>query len=337
MGVFSRVTRAVKTVGRAVSSVARQGVGLVKEAANRIVGIPVFVLSWAGVQWPMKMRLRVVILRDGNNDLVADPAAVRPSIEEAREIFEREANVRIQPVDHDFILPAPTPAPPDALSVRCGFGLLRDELGTAGRYFRRFTARTASSFFTGYATPLTVFIVDDIAGKSGCALGPSVTYAVVSDEGLESKYDPCGNGSDPGPPGDDDSDGPPIVIEGTEGSSRADLLQEVQGDATRMDREQEEHLQEEQQLRKQRQLLQQQKQQQQAEQQQQQQQQQLKAHRVLAHEIAHMCGLSPELGHGRLDRHSDNCRDLMHNPPGKRLTRRRKAAIIRNSRFVSTL
>lgn len=305
MGIFSRIKKAAKTVGRGVSSVVRQGVSLVKEAGNRIVGIPVFVLSWAGLQWRMKLRLRVVILRDANNDLVADPKDVMPSITEAQDIFKREANVRIQPFDNEFILPAPTAAPAEALSLRCGFGLVRDELGKAGQYFKRFTARSASSFFFGYATPLTVFIVSDIKGKGGCAIGPSVRYAVVSVDGLESDADPCGTASEdpaPGPPEEDDDDRPPIVInDGGEAVTaqrveEADERRSVLGHTTTK-----------------------------------------KAHRVLAHEIGHMCGLSPELGPGWLDRHSDNCKDLMHNPPGERLTKRRKAAIIRNSRFVTTL
>lgn len=303
--MFSRIKKAAKAVGRGVSSIARQGVSLIKEAGNRIIGIPVFVLSWAGLRWPMKMRLRVVILRDGNNDLVADPSDVMPSIAEAQEIFNREANVRIQPFDNEFIFPAPSSAPPEALSVRCGFGLLRDELGKAGRYFKRYTARSASSFFFGYATPLTIFIVDDIKGKSGCAIGPSVRYAVVSDEGLESTANPCGTASEnptPGPPDEDDDDDSPIVINDGGESATGQLVEEVDDEASVLVHKDEK-----------------------------------KAHRVLAHEIGHMCGLSPELGPGWLDRHSDNCKDLMHNPPGKRLTKRRKAAIIRNSRFVTTL
>ena len=303
--MFSRIKKAAKAVGRAVSSVARQGVSFVKEAVNRIIGIPGFILSWAGLQWPMKTRLRVVILRDGNNDLVADPSDVMPSIEEAQEIFKQEANVRIQPFDNEFIFPAPSAAPPEALSVRCGFGLFLDELGKAGRYFKRYTARSASSFFFGYATPLTIFIVDDIKGKSGCAIGPSVRYAVVSDEGLESTANPCGSASEdpvPGPPDEDEDDDPPIVIKGIGGSTRSQLIEKVDDVASILGHKDEK-----------------------------------KAHRVLAHEIGHMCGLSPEFGPGWLDRHSDNCKDLMHNPPGKRLTKRRKAAIIRNSRFVTTL
>lgn len=303
--MFSRIKKAAKVVGRAVSSVARQGASLVKEAVNRVIGIPVFLLSWVGIQWPMKMRLRVVVLRDANNELVADPDKVMPSIEEAQDIFNEEANVRIQPFDNEFIFPAPSSAPPEALSVRCGFGLVVDELGKAGRYFKRYTARSASSFFTGYATPLTIFIVEDIKGKSGCAIGPSVRYAVVSVKGLESTANPCGSASEdptPSPPDEEDDDDPPIIIKGSGGSIRSQLIEKVDDMTSTLGHTDDN-----------------------------------KAHRILAHEIGHMCGLSPEFGPGRLDRHSKNCKDLMHTPPGKRLTKQRKAAIIRNSRFVSTL
>jgi hypothetical protein len=297
--MFSRVRRAARSVGRAVSSVARQGVNLVKEGANRFIGLPGYTVSRLGFLWPMKMRLRVVILRDENNQLVADPSEVMPSIEEAQEIFKEEANVRFQPFDNDFIFPVPSPAPPEALDVSCGFGAFRDEIGKAGRYYKRYTARSASSFFTGYASPLTIFIVRDMQGGKACALGPSVSYAVVSVDGLESRADSCGPVSadpadpDPGPPDEEEDDRPPIIVEGTgsSGSTRTHLIEKVADRASVLVH-----------------------------------QDQKKAHRHFAHEIGHMCGLL----------HSSNCNDLMHRPPGTKLTKGRKPAIVRNSRFVTT-
>lgn len=293
--MFSRIKNAVRKVGRAVSSGARQAVSLGKEGVNRFVGLPGYAVSRAGFLWPMKMRLRVVILRDENNQLVADPSDVVPSIQEAQEIFRKEANVRIQPFDNEFILPLPSSAPPEALDVRCGVGAFLDELGKAGGYFKRYTARSASSFFTGYATPLTVFIVRDMKGKKGCALGPSVRYAVVSVDGLESTRDSCGSASeDPitPPPVEEDEDDPPIVIHDGGESATDPLVEEVDEQASVLVHEDDE-----------------------------------KAHRFIAHELGHMCGLL----------HSSNCDDLMHNPPGTKLTHGRKAAIVRNSRFVTTL
>ncbi|WP_331233234.1 hypothetical protein [Natronorarus salvus] len=285
-------------MGRAVSSVVRQGVNLVKEGVNRFIGIPGAVLGLIGIRWPMKMRLRVVILRDENGELVAEPEDVMPSIEEAREIFRREANVRMQPADNEFILPVPSPAPSEALYTRCSFGAFRDEITKAGRYFKRYTARSASSFFVGYATPLTIFIVKEIEGPKACALGPSVSYAIVSVDGLESRRDSCGTASEepaPGPPDEEDDDDPPIVVHGGGASVRSRLVEKADDLASVLVHEDEKT-----------------------------------AHRHLAHEIGHMCGLSP------FNRHSSNCTDLMHTPPGTRLTRRRKAVIVRNSRFVTT-
>lgn len=236
-----------------------------------------------------------MILRDENNQLVADPSEIIPSIEEAQEIFKQEANIRLQPFDNEFIFPIPSPAPPEALDVRCGTGAFLDELGKAGRYFKRYTARSASSFFTGYATPLTIFVVRDMAGKKGCALGPSVRYAVVSIDGLESTFDSCGGASEdpaPGPPDEEDDDDPPIVIHGNGESTRSRLVEKV-GDLSSVLS----HTND------------------------------TKAHRHFAHEIGHMCGLL----------HSSNCTDLMHTPPGTKLTGQRKPAIVRNSRFVTTL
>lgn len=293
--MFSRIKKTVRKAGRAVSSISRQGVSLVKEGANRFIGLPGYVVSRTGFIWPMKMQLRVVILRDENNNLVADPKDVRPSIEEAQKIFKREANVRIQPFDNNFILPAAIPAPREALDVRCNFGAFLDELGKAGSYFKRYKARTASSFFTGYATPITVFVVRSMKGKKGCALGPSVRYVVVSVDGLGGRRDSCGGASEEPitpPPVEEDEDDPPIVIHADDETATAQLTEEVpEQDSLSVQADTG------------------------------------PAHRFIAHELAHMCGLL----------HSSNCNDLMHNPPGTKLTLPRKAAIVRNSRFVTTL
>lgn len=50
------------------------------------------------------------------------------------------------------------------------------------------------------------------------------------------------------------------------------------------------------------------------------------AHRVLAHELGHMCGLV----------HSKNCQDLMYRSAGQRFTTRTQVLTIRNSRFVAS-
>lgn len=54
--MFSRVKNAAKKMGRAASSVSRQGVNLIKEGANRFIGLPGYAVTRAGFLWPMKMR-----------------------------------------------------------------------------------------------------------------------------------------------------------------------------------------------------------------------------------------------------------------------------------------
>lgn len=270
--MWSKIKKAAKTVGRVATSAARMGVNAIKEGVNRFLGIPGWIAYSFGIRWPMKIRLRVVILRDQNNDLVADPKDVLPSIQEAQEIFKQEANIRIEPdpFTKDFFLSPPTAAPKEVLDVRCGSGALLDEFGAAGRYFNRWKASRASSFFVGYATPLTVFIVNDIRGKKGCSLGPLVDYVTVDLSGLSGPADPCaGKPVDPGtPPGEDEDDDGPIVIHGHSGSD---------------------------------------------------------AHRTMAHEIGHACGLT----------HAKSCRNLMHTPPNTSMTKRQQVWV-RNSRYVST-
>ena len=175
----------------AASSAMRQVVNVAKEAGNRVLSAPGVAADVVGIHRPMTLRLRVVILRDEHGSLLAAPHKVMPSIEAAQEIFWREANIRIQPFDDDFIRLARSAAPVEALDVRCGAGAWQDDLGIAGTFFNVHRARDRRSRATGYAAPVTVFITRSMAGANGCALGPISDYATVSLPGLASRQDPC--------------------------------------------------------------------------------------------------------------------------------------------------
>ena len=247
--MVSTDTRKTVIVRRAASSVLRQVANASKEAGNRILSAPGVAGDVLGMHRPLKLRLRVVILRDEQGNLLADPNDVLPSIEDAQEIFWRDARIQIQPFEDVFIRQAPSAAPSEALDVSCGAGAWQQDLGVAGDYFRQHSARDRRSRATGYASPLTVFITRSMQRANGCALGPIADYATVSLPGLASRDDPC-----------------------ITNSPRT-------------------------------------------------------AHRVLAHELGHMCGLL----------HSKDCQDLMFTSAGWKLTTKRQVLNIRSSRFVTPL
>jgi hypothetical protein len=265
--MWSRVKNAAKTIGRGASSLFVQGVNIIKETVNRVVGLPDFIVSLVGIRIRKKLKLKVVILRDEQGSALARPNEVMPSVLYAQHIFQTEANVRIEPVGDDFIETVQYPSPPEALDVRCDFGAWFDDLRVAGDYFGRRQARRMRSTLTGYGAPITAFIVRDVRDKRGCSLGPLVDYVTVDLRGLE---DTGGgdNGGDSGPgPGNGDDDRPPPVIESVT----------------------------------------------------------VPQPRVLAHELAHACGLW----------HLSDRDNLAHpSGPGIRL-RRWQAAIVRNSRYVT--
>jgi len=56
--------------------------------------------------------------------------------------------------------------------------------GEAGWYYIVNRTYSALSVFTGYGTPLTVFIVMDVRGKEGCSMGPLANYITLDLDGL---------------------------------------------------------------------------------------------------------------------------------------------------------
>lgn len=215
--MWSKIKSTVKKVGYAASGVFVQGVNTVKEVANRALGVVDFAGGLVGIRPRKKLRLKVVILRDGSS-LLATHAEVMHSVRYAQYVFKKEANVDIIAVDGSFVKTAPYAAPSEALEMNCGTGAWTADLGKAGDYFGRRQARSMSGTLTGYAAPVTAFIIRNVRGKKGCSLGPLVDYITVDVAGLKhtTGAPPIGGtpSPEPVPPGDgDDEDRPPIIID----------------------------------------------------------------------------------------------------------------------------
>jgi hypothetical protein len=153
-----------------------QGANILREAGNRIVGIPELAGSLAGSRRPKKLRVRVAILRDEQGEPVATPADVEPSLEEARRVLAETLAIELLPAAEPTVRMIDVPAPASALDSPCAEGSYQADFGTGGAFFRR---HREPGGLTGSGAPITVFVVRDVLGKAGCSLGPLVDYVTV--------------------------------------------------------------------------------------------------------------------------------------------------------------
>lgn len=153
-----------------------QGINVLREAGNRVVGIPDIGGSLAGSRRPKKLRVRVAILRDEQRTPVAAPEDVEPSLAEARRVLREALAVDLVAAAEPLVRTIAEPAPAAALDSPCAEGSYRADFGPGGAFFRR---HREPGGVTGSGGPITVFVVRDVLGKAGCSLGPLVDHVTV--------------------------------------------------------------------------------------------------------------------------------------------------------------
>lgn len=151
---------------------------LILEIVWTIIGILDIIAGILGIKLPKKLRLCFLILSDKERAM-ATAESLQKSIESAKQIYKKEANVKIK-VSHIETL---KDSPENALDTHCDAGALGDDLWTAGTYFENNSnVHCFDSAFLrliGYAAPVVVFVVRDVEGKQGCSLGPLVDYVTI--------------------------------------------------------------------------------------------------------------------------------------------------------------
>ncbi len=169
----------------ALAGIFSQGGSLVREVGNRFLGLPELVGTLAGLRAGKKLRMRIVVLRDGDGQPMVSEDELRPALEETTRVLAREAGVAVEPLDGTLLVTLDDPAPAAALDAPCtDNGLWRTDLGPAGRYFRSGLARHRLRTAVGLGAPVTVFVVRDVVGKCGCSLGPLGDYVTVEPRAL---------------------------------------------------------------------------------------------------------------------------------------------------------
>jgi hypothetical protein len=161
-----------------------QGVNILREAGNRIVGVPEIAGSLAGSRRPKKLRIRVAILRDEEGKPVATADDVEPSLVEARRVLREALAIDLLPAAEPLVRTLAVPAPAAALDSPCAEGSYKADFGEGGAFFRR---HHEPGGLTGSGGPITVFVVRDVLGKAGCSLGPLVDYVTVDMSALTSR------------------------------------------------------------------------------------------------------------------------------------------------------
>lgn len=185
MGFFSDVKNGLEKVGSAIRGGLGQIINSVKEAANRLFGITDFLANLLGILLPKTLRLRVVILRDQTGSFLATIDEVEPAIDRAKAIFKAELNTKIVAAGGQMVERVDPIPPRSALEPGCGFDAWKAHHSTAGDFYSLHIATNLSAAPTGYAAPVTVFIVKDIKNEKGCSLGPLTNYVTLDLDGIE--------------------------------------------------------------------------------------------------------------------------------------------------------
>lgn len=194
MGWWSKVKRAVKAVVRAAKALVRAIVRVVVVIVTSPTKVFDLVFGWLG--WPpKKLRLHIAVLRSPTGPLLTDLNDLRPSIDLLKKVLKDRCNVNVLPYSSgnkneidNWAQVLTGIAPNAALQVRCDEGAVWDEGGEAGEYFAQNTAGWVGGFIPiSLAFPVTIFIVEQVAGKIGCAVPVVTDYATVAASAVKSK------------------------------------------------------------------------------------------------------------------------------------------------------
>jgi hypothetical protein len=163
-----------------------------------IFHIPIGLIEWAFLikgHKPEK-RLRLSIVTNKNGNPVAEPNEVVKHLEETAALYKEKANILVQSAKFnaspnpslDWIYIYKNPSPQRVNQVGCNKAALWEDLWITGSNFQ-FTAITHlfhTNFLRiiGYASPVVVYIVEDVKGFLGCSLGPFTDYVTIAGKGL---------------------------------------------------------------------------------------------------------------------------------------------------------
>jgi hypothetical protein len=155
------------------------------ELVWRVIGLIDFLLSLAGVRWTQKMRIGLLIPKNGGTP-VSTEAAMMPLIDKAKDVFRRDAGIEVVYAGSSD---SPFDAPSSALNTSCGASGFFGDWWIAGSF--RELASAIGKFKGGWRRVIGYggeFIVMPIVNvepdtatelTDGCSFGSTHNYVLV--------------------------------------------------------------------------------------------------------------------------------------------------------------
>ena len=159
-----------------IKGIARVIARIIVEGFHRVV-INLFDTLFGFLNWPeKKLRIKILILEGSEDRAVLSPSELDVALGYAKVSLKKNFNVKLLPAKKGQLVELLKVIPPrDVLYTKGGYGALKEEFKVAGNFF--------ASHLSGSFYPVTVFVVIDIVGASGCSLGPLTDYITLDPDG----------------------------------------------------------------------------------------------------------------------------------------------------------
>lgn len=163
-----------------IGGIIRTIINWVTEIVHRIVSLPDFLASLAGIRPLKKMYVKLIIL-NSNGVPHSNEAAVMRGIRTAQDIFRTQCNVNM--IFTGTCVPQLN-TPDESNNVECGAGGFFSDWWIGGSYFELVSADCAFEDgwkrVLGYGAELIVFVIRDIPGNTvGCSFSATHNYVVI--------------------------------------------------------------------------------------------------------------------------------------------------------------
>jgi hypothetical protein len=163
-----------------IGRILREIWSFVIEIVWRIIGLVGLLLDWLGIDIEKKYRICIIILSKQGKPLTT-AAALQPTIMAAQAVWKSAANVKL--IVEDIHTVIKTDERDRNLTVDCDFGAWTDDISLTGSNFELY-ANVYCFYGTGrrligWASPVVVFVVEDIGNKLGCSLGIFTDYVTI--------------------------------------------------------------------------------------------------------------------------------------------------------------
>ncbi|MGH2667235.1 hypothetical protein [Flavobacterium sp.] len=164
-----------------IGGILRTIINWITEIVWRIIGLPDFIASLAGIRPLKKMYVKLIILNRDGRPHTNEATAIR-GIRTAQNIFRTQCNVNL--IYTGVCIPKLN-TPDDANNVDCGAGGFFSDWWIAGSYYELVSADCAFEDglkrVLGYGSELIVFVVENInpAATVGCSFAATHNYVVV--------------------------------------------------------------------------------------------------------------------------------------------------------------